>query len=99
MSIRTVPFTPTGCVLHRSHRPRPSRLEKHHVLPLYLQKRLGVDVNNIVLMCADGHIDVHVAINALLVQAPNPRGIGTAERKYARLALVLFVENGGSAPL
>ena len=97
--MRTVPFTPTGCVLHKSHRPRPSRLERHHLLPLYLQKRIGVSVKDTVLMCSDGHIDTHVALNALLVQAPAPRGVGVAERKFARKALALFVEHGGQVPL
>ena len=97
--MKTVPFTPTGCVLHKSHRPRPSRLEKHHVLPLYLQKRLDVTVKDTALMCSDGHIDTHAALNAMLVQGPIPRGVGAAERKFARKALALFVDNGGSAPL
>lgn len=99
--MRTVPFTPTGCVLHKSHRPRPSRLEKHHILPLYLQNRLDLEtpVTDTVLMCEGGHTDVHVALNVLLVNAPMPKGVGAAERKFARLALRMFVDHGGTAPL
>lgn len=97
--IRTVPFTTDGCVLHASHRPRPSRLEAHHVLPKYLAARVGAETTETVLVCSDGHNDVHIAINAMLVQGPMPKGIGAKERKYARKALVGYVAAGGTVPL
>lgn len=97
--MRTVPFTPSGCVLHKSHRPTPSRLEKHHVLPLYLAKRVGASSTKTVLVCEGGHTDIHVAINAMLLRAPLPRGVGTNERKFARMGLSLFAQAGGTVPL
>lgn len=98
--MKTVPFTPTGCVLHKAHKPKPSRLEKHHVLPLYLAKRIGIESTETVLVCESGHTDTHVALNALLIAgAPMPSGIGTAERRLARVALMRYVNAGGSVPL
>lgn len=101
--MKTVPFTPTGCILHKSHRPKPSRLQKHHRFPLHLQKRVvTVDLaaaKALDIMCADGHSDVHVMINALLVGGPRPRGIGAAEAAAARRAIKLFRDAGGTVPL
>lgn len=99
MTVRRVPFTTEGCVLHKVHRPRPSTLQKHHVLPKYLAARVGVKTTETVLVCGDGHADVHVALNAMLLRAPMPSGVGASERRYARLALLRYVEAGGTAPL
>lgn len=91
---RRVPYAEYGCVLHRKHRPVPSRVELHHRFPMYLQAKVWLDVDPTkpatahdkerIPVCEGGHSDVHVAINALILGGPLPKGIGTAERKEAR---------------
>lgn len=93
-SIRKVPFAEFGCVLHKTHKPRPSRVELHHRFPLYLQKQVWDDVDpnrpatahdkERIPVCEGGHSDVHTAINALMVGGPIHRGIGRAELTEAR---------------
>ena len=95
--MNTVPFTPRGCVLHKSHRPKPARLEEQHVLPLYLAALIGVKSTLKVKVCSDGHTDVHIAMNAMLVGASMPKGVGLAEKRLAMRGLDLFYEAGGRA--
>ena len=87
---QTIPWK--GCVLHRIHLPRPVRTHLHHTFPLYLQLRKWGEVRDKrrVYVCPTGHDDVHAAIEALLVQAPLPRGVGRGELAMAREAIALF---------
>lgn len=95
--IARVPFNLYGCVLHKTHRPRPSRVELHHRFPMYLQAKVWLDVDPTkpatahdkerIPVCEGGHSDVHVTINALILGGPIPKGVGTTERKEARDAV------------
>jgi hypothetical protein len=103
---RRVPFDKFPCVLHRTHRPRPHRAELHHRFALYLQARVWSDVDpnrpgtahdtERIPVCEGGHTDVHVAINALLIGAPVPKGVGRAELLEARETVRRFTEAGGT---
>jgi hypothetical protein len=111
---RRVPFREFPCVLHRSHKPVPSRTELHHRFPLYLQAKCWPDVDpdrptsardkERIPVCEGGHTDVHVAINALLLGAPLPKGVGRAEKTEAAEAVRRFrdskpIEAGRTAPV
>lgn len=105
-AIRRVPFAKFPCVLHRNHRPVPSRSELHHRFPLYLQAKVWPDVDpsnpatahdkERIPVCEGGHTDVHVAINAQLLGAPLPKGVGRAEKTEAAEAVRRFRAAGGS---
>lgn len=96
-AIRRVSFKDFGCVLHRTHKPVPNRVELHHRFPLYLQAQVWPDVEpsrpstahdtERVPACEGGHTDIHITINAILVGAPMPKGAGRAEVAEAQEAL------------
>lgn len=93
---KKVPFAQFGCVLHRVHKPVPNRVELHHRFPLYLQAKVWQDVDpgkpatahdkERIAVCEGGHSDVHIALNAMLLGAPKPRAIGSAERREAKVS-------------
>ncbi len=81
----------------------PASTERHHVLPIELQKLIWPDterdkqstirVKKRVPLCGSGHSDVHLAIDAQLDGKPVPAGVGPKERRLAREAVRLFNEH------
>lgn len=63
----TVPYFEGGCVLHKTHVPRPLELHKHHVYPVGIARENGwPTVLETVLVCPTGHVNVHNHIARLL---------------------------------
>lgn len=95
-----VPFGQFGCVLHKTHKPRPNRVELHHRFAVYLQAQVWDDVipgqpgtahdKERIPVCEGGHSDIHIAVNAIFALAPMPKGIGHAERAEAEEMIARF---------
>jgi len=102
---RTVPFKDFGCVLASAsnHRPTPAISQLHHVLPLFLLKRIpesamfsvDFDLDERVPLCSSHHLDGHIALDSMLKNKPTPPGIGRAEKALAQEAIRRFKAAGG----
>lgn len=106
----TAAFEAVGCILHVTHRPRPSTSQLHHSYPKGLQKLVHggkvVDPRR-VPVCGTGHLDVHEGIRALmklktgewLGGAGWPKGMGRTERELAMYAVQRYENDGGVRPI
>jgi len=72
--------TKTDCVVHAYHWPPVTDPDTHHIIPL---AHGGPDVpDNEVVICPNGHRNIHEALRAMLAGKPVPK----VTRKERRLA-------------
>lgn len=81
-----------GCDMHGYHRPKPLRIEIHHIQPLGMA---GPNVAaNKVSICPSGHFNVHRLLDDLLHGLPMRRGGTRRERALARQGYDAWVAAG-----
>lgn len=91
--IKSIPFSEGKCYLHSVHVPRPAELHYHHVYPLWMQKKLGLDgPGETVLVCPTGHNNIHNLIDRLL-EGDIPLGRRGVTGRLALHAFEWFKDN------
>lgn len=82
------------CELHAAHSPITIVNERHHIFPVYLQKRVWGEerVNTRANICSTGHNTVHYAIDYYFKHGSWPANVVGKTRDLAQRAVALYEE-------